>query len=123
MNQSITLILFLFCAISGLILLVRTLKDSRMIFTDEETLPRKILINSLFTGLSGSLVFMAVILFMGLNDRSYIWKPQDIFIASLIVLSLGLIIFLGTLWGFFSVGKYRSFLHHELEKKMTKKEK
>ena len=120
MIQAITLILLLLCAFMGSIILIRTLKDSKKIFIGEETLLRKVIINSLFTGLSGSLEFAAVILFLSLIDQDYTWKPQGIFISTIISLIVGLILFLSTLWGFFIVGKYRNFLQRKLIRRTTK---
>lgn len=94
-------------AICGIVYSYHT---SKPIFSGRDTSFRKVILNSLVTGLSGSALMFAVIMIIWFTDQSQILTYTKIFQSCIFSIVIGILIFLASLWRFFITGKYRDIL-------------
>ncbi len=92
----------------GISLGVYSIRNSRSIYYGVPSTRQKRLVNACSTGLSASMLLMSLILFAGLLDHKYIWSIEKILLITLFSLIPGVIVTLGTIWGFFIVNVYRN---------------
>ncbi len=109
--------LFILVLIGVIALFIWTSRLSSKVFWGQITPTRELLWISLLSAIPVSLLFIDIILFASILDISYTWSITAVIGVLLISLFLGLLGFLGSMWQFFIVGKFRSHLFAKLRRK------
>lgn len=116
-------ILFFICVLLlGIYMGFVSLKDSKSHFLSIDKVDfSKVLLNSIQFGIS-----ISMIMFGGMYALSYIFEPErqntfkDFVLAAILFLGVGGVVFLGSLWQYFMVGKYKNWLMDKLKNKNKK---
>jgi ABC-type Fe3+ transport system permease subunit len=117
--QIISLIFLIVCGFAGLYLLFHFLREFNNL-TMKEVAFGRLLKNSIFGGIAGSLLFFCVIMIVGFLDKNYIWSFNKYLGALLISLIPGVIIFIGSLIQTGLVIQFRKVLVNFLKNKSKK---
>jgi hypothetical protein len=90
--------------------------DSKPIFLGRETSVRKVILNSLISGISASAFMFAIIMIFWFTDPSQNLTFQNLIPSCIISIVIGTLVFLASLWRFFVIGKYREMLFEKIKK-------
>jgi len=107
--------------VSGVFLMLWTIRFNRNILKGQETSLRKYLVGSALSGLWVFLISVGGILAAGSVNEGYgLTTPETIEIAILGVIG-GILAMIGSLWQFFVVSKFRDILYQSLSRKNKKR--
>ena len=106
--------------LTGLLLLLKTLMDSRKIYLGEVNSRVSSLNNAFMTGLSTCMLFLTLIMIVSFLEEDLILSFAGLLGSLTISILIGFIVFLSTLISFVVVGKYREILGKKIADKINK---
>lgn len=91
----------------GLYLLIKSIKNSRRIFYGLEPSTAYLIKNALLTGISTSILFIAMILILSMLEGYLWWTKEWVMILIALAIVGGVFVFLGACIHFSTVNRYR----------------